>query len=130
MSMPARDSVYEIRQQYFNSFDEGLKALNSQCKTLKRICADYPSVVFVMGLSEPDGKRANKVNINAGKRGRPKYRFFLKSKRYEDSYKTGLHMHIYIGGLYAVTVATKLHKFKMSNIKKSRIKDMLRSLRL
>jgi len=49
MSMPGRDSVYEIYQQHFNSFDEGLKALNSQRKTLRRICKDYSSVVFVMG---------------------------------------------------------------------------------
>ena len=107
MSMPARDSVYEIYQQHFNSFDEGIKALNSQCKTLKRICEDYPRVIFVMGLSEHDGKRAKKVNVNAGKRGRPKYEFVPQSNKYEDSFKTGVHIHAYIGGLYAATVATK-----------------------
>ena len=107
MSMPARDSVYEIYQQHYNSRDEAIKALNSQKKTLKRICAAYPSVVYVMGLSEYNGKRTKKINVNAGKRGRPKYEFVPKSKRYEDSYKTGLHLHTFIGGLYAATVATK-----------------------
>lgn len=107
MSMPARDSVYEIRQQHFNSFDEGLKALNSQCKTLKRICEDYPSVIFVMGLSEHDADKATKVNVNEGKRGRPKYKFVPQSNKREDSFKTGVHIHAYIGGSYAATVATK-----------------------
>ena len=107
MSMPARDSVYEIYQQHFNSLDEGLKALNSQKKTLKSICEDYPDVVFIMGLSEHDADKAKKVNVNAGKRGRPKYKFVPKSKKYKDSYKTSPHIHTYIGGLYAATVATK-----------------------
>ena len=45
--------------------------------------------------------------MNAGKRGRPKDKFVPRSEKYKDSYKTNPHIHMYIGGLYAATVATK-----------------------
>jgi len=107
MSRTPRDEIYSIWQQHFDSYDEGLKALKSQAKTLKRLAAKYPSCVYVMGLSTHNGKYAKKVNLNEGKCGHPKVGFVPKSDRYKESYEEGIHIHIFIGGLYAASLATE-----------------------
>ena len=104
---PPKDSVYSVWQQHFDSYEEGLKALNSQCKTLKRLLMKHPFCVFIMGLSVHDAKYAKKISIKDGKRGRPKIGFVPKAEHFINSYKDGVHIHIYIGGYYAATLATE-----------------------
>ena len=118
MSRRPKDEVYTVYQQHFDNMVEGFKALRSQCKTLKRLIKQYPGCVFVMGLSEHDDKYAKKINLNQGKPGHPRVGHVPKSERYKNLYKEGVHLHIYIGGLYAATVATEFVDIQNKNYHK------------
>lgn len=104
MARKAKEGVYFIKQQCFDSIQSGKKAINSQAKTLKRLLSKYSCGGFVMGLSECDGRIANKVNLNKGKVGRPKVGF-ANMFRNQPNYHVKPHIHIYIYGFRAASVA-------------------------
>ncbi len=106
MSRGARDSIYYVKQQHFDDMETGLNALKSQCKMLKGLVKEYPSAMFLMGLSNHNGKHARKVNENKGKVGRPKVGFVAK-RNAKGRDETGPHIHLYIFGRYAATVGTE-----------------------
>ena len=101
---PPKDEVYQIWQQHFDDFEAGRRALNRQYKVLKRLNQKYPDVVFVMGLS-CHGSKARKVNLNAGKRGRPKVGFEPIGGK--GTFHENPHIHIQLGGYYAASMGTE-----------------------
>ena len=114
MSRRARDSIYYVKQQHFGDWDTGLKALKSQYKMLKNLITEHSETLFFMGLSNHDGKRAKKVNLNKGKVGRPKVGFVAK-RNAKGKYKTGPHLHVYIFGPYAATVGNEFVRRQNKN---------------
>jgi len=103
MSNMAKNSVYLIKQQGFYSYEEGLKALNSQSKMLKELIAKHECDGFVIGLSECCGLLAQKINLNEGKVGRPKIEFINQNP--EQDCRVTPHIHLYIVGNKAAMVA-------------------------
>lgn len=118
MSRQPKDEVYTVYQQHFSNMEEGKRALRNQYKALKRQAKGYPDCVFVMGLSEHNDLYATKINHNKGKPGHPKVGFKPKSERYKNLYKEGVHLHIYIGGLYAATLVKEFVEKQSKNYHK------------
>ncbi|MEL7658555.1 MAG: hypothetical protein AAGU75_21910, partial [Bacillota bacterium] len=87
----------------FGSYKEGLKALNSQRKILQRLIEKHSCGGAVMGLSNCDGTRAQKINMNEGIVGRPKVGFAQLNPK--QDYRLKWHIHAYIVGHKAATVA-------------------------
>ena len=99
----AENNVYLIKQQCFYSYEEGVKALRSQRKMLDKLIKKHECDGFVMGLSECCGGMAQKINLNAGKVGRPKIEFINQNPKQDCRVKP--HIHLYIVGHKAATVA-------------------------
>ena len=71
----------------------------------------YPDLAILMCLSKNDPYTASPINVNEGKRGRPK-RDYQQNKRVRGNVKheTDLHMHIYIAGRGSSMVAQQLRE--------------------
>lgn len=108
MGFVPKNAVYYIKQQHFVDEKTSLKALNAQCKMLKDIGKDYP-IEFLMGLSNHDGKYVEKINANEGVLRGNKVAFREKDGS-QGRGVTGWHIHIYIYGYYAATVANEFAK--------------------
>ena len=103
MSAPPKETVYYIKQHHFLTYEDGLKALNSQCKTLKRLQGKRENgFSFFMCLSTVNADLARKINLRDGLVGRPKIGFVNISKHQSSSLP---HIHCYLGGLYAASAA-------------------------
>ena len=106
MSASPVDSVYYIKQQCFETYDLALKAFNNQYKLLKQLSLDYPSVCVYMGLSTHDSHNTLKIHEKTGRAGRRRVGFRRKNRW--RKFEVTPHIHIYIAGYYAATVA---HEF-------------------
>lgn len=125
MSAPPRDSVYYIKQQGFETYEIGLHALNSQYKLLKQLSARYPDIDIYMGLSTHDSHNARKIHRPTEKAGRRKVGFMRK--RRWGKFEVTPHIHIYISGYYAATLAHEFCEIMIDRYYKSYRKKYAKS---
>lgn len=107
--------VYMIYAETSQDIESAKREFKANYALIKRYLDKdtiHSNMAVVMGLSQNDGFMSKVVNDNEGKRGRPKKKFVRneKSGLYHTSipHETHLHMHIYIGGNGASTVAKDL----------------------